>query len=189
MADPAGTPETDVVTFLLKQHAQIKDLFAEVFAADGDARRDAFQRLVRLLAVHETAEEEMVHPYARRAIDGGDAIVDDRLAEENAAKQALSELEEMGPGHPEFLKRLEVLRLDVLTHARAEERYEFVHLRAESSQAQLRALAAGARAAQAMAPTHPHPGVESATKNMLIGPFAAIKDRARDAIRSAMKTR
>jgi len=37
-----------------------------------------------------------------------------------------------------------------------------------------------------MAPTHPHPGVESATKNVLLGPAAAIVDRTRDAIRNAM---
>jgi hypothetical protein len=37
-----------------------------------------------------------------------------------------------------------------------------------------------ARLAQATAPTRPHPGVESATANMLAGPFAAMLDRARD---------
>jgi hypothetical protein len=36
--------------------------------------------------------------------------------------------------------------------------------------------------AESTAPTHPHPGVESATKNLLAGPFAAMLDRAKDAI-------
>jgi hypothetical protein len=36
--------------------------------------------------------------------------------------------------------------------------------------------------AEATAPTHPHPGVESAPANMLAGPFASMLDRARDMI-------
>jgi hypothetical protein len=36
--------------------------------------------------------------------------------------------------------------------------------------------------AESIAPTRPHPGVESAAANMLVGPFAAMLDRARDAI-------
>ncbi len=39
------------------------------------------------------------------------------------------------------------------------------------------------KAAQAIAPTHPHPGVESAKLNFALGPFASMLDRARDALR------
>jgi hypothetical protein len=37
-----------------------------------------------------------------------------------------------------------------------------------------------------MAPTHPHPGVESQAANMAAGPMAALIDRTRDAVKSAM---
>jgi hypothetical protein len=37
-----------------------------------------------------------------------------------------------------------------------------------------------------MAPTHPHPGVETATQNLLAGPIAAVADRTRDVVRKAM---
>lgn len=74
-----GTPQagddramdTDLVALLVRQHGDIRNLFDEVEASTGEARRDAFRRLVRLLAVHETAEEEVVHPFARRALPGG----------------------------------------------------------------------------------------------------------------------
>ncbi|GAB4585097.1 hypothetical protein Ntsu_29290 [Nocardia sp. IFM 10818] len=36
--------------------------------------------------------------------------------------------------------------------------------------------------AEALAPTRPHAGVESVGANLLVGPFAAMLDRARDAI-------
>ncbi|MBG0822267.1 hemerythrin domain-containing protein [Planomonospora sp. ID91781] len=178
--------ENDVVDLLIRQHALIRDMFDEVEKASGAERGEAFQRLVRMLAVHETAEEEIVHPYARRKLEGGDAVVDDRLAEEHEAKKLLMEMDKAGPEDSRFMTNLAVLRASVLAHARSEERYEFTQLRARTSPTERRAMAAGLKAAEAMAPTHPHPGVESATKNLLIGTPVAMMDRVRDAIRNAM---
>ena len=90
----------------------------------------------------------------------------------------------MDPATPQFLTELDELRIAVLTHARAEERYEFQHIRDELGDARRRGLAAAVKIAEAIAPTHPHPGVESA-KNLLAGPAAAVADRIRDLIRAA----
>ncbi|MCK2216508.1 hemerythrin domain-containing protein [Actinomadura sp. ATCC 31491] len=186
---PEKMAETDVIDLLQAQHGMIRDLFDEVEQAPADRRGEAFTRLVRLLAVHETAEEELVHPYARGKFEGGDGIVDDRLAEEREAKELLMELDQAGPDAPGFAEKLLLLRGAVEAHARAEERYEFAKLRAHTSEAERRGMAAGVKAAEAMAPTHPHPGVESATKNVLVGTPAAMMDRARDVIRQAMGKR
>lgn len=179
-------PEQDVVALLMAQHGQIRNLFDEVEQSSGDARRDAFRRLVRMLAVHETAEEEVVHPYVKRAADGGDDIVADRLGEEKLAKQALSALEDVDPEDEAFLPRLRSLRMDVMQHARAEERYEFSQLRRLNDPARLASMAKAVQVAEATAPTHPHPGVESGAKNVALGPLAAMVDRTRDAVRKAM---
>ncbi|MFD3452812.1 hemerythrin domain-containing protein [Streptomyces sp. NPDC058691] len=176
----------DVVALLTRQHGDIHNLFDEVRTSQGDARREAFQKLVRLLAVHETAEEEVVHPAARIAFDGGDQVVQDRLEEERAAKETLSSLDEMDTDDPKFMPILLALRDDVLKHARAEERYEFAQLRRTTSPQRLAAMAKAVKAAEKMAPTHPHPGVESATKNIAAGPVAALMDRTRETIRKAM---
>ena len=81
----------DVVNFLRDQHNLIKDLFEEVLSASSDeAREKAFVDLRQLLAVHETAEEMVVHPRVRREIATGDEIVDARLHEEHEAKEQLS---------------------------------------------------------------------------------------------------
>ncbi len=180
--DPAAGE--DVVALLVRQHGQIHSLFDEVRLSEGEARKDAFRRLVRLLAVHETAEEEVVHPHARGAFDGGDDVVQERLAEENAAKELLSRLEDVDTDDPTFMPMLFSLRDSVLAHARAEERYEFAQLRRHSSPARLMTMAKAVKAAEKMAPTRPHPGVESATANMTLGPVAALVDRTRDAIRN-----
>jgi hemerythrin superfamily protein len=186
MATSTVTLEQDLVDVLISQHALIRDLFAEVESATGDARKDAFGRLVTLLAVHETAEEQVVHPLARQSVHGGEEIVDDRLAEEHQAKEMLAALEEMGTDHPEFPEMLDELRDAVLAHAQHEEAYEFRYLRRSVDPARLRSLAAVLKAAEAVAPTHPHPGVESAKANLAVGPVAALFDRTKDLVREAM---
>ncbi len=179
----------DVVELLLDQHTQIRDLFAEVKSSTGKARQDAFARLVRLLAVHETAEEQIVHPLARQVVEGGGEIVDDRLAEEREAKELLSRLESLGPDHEDFPALLEQLRQAVLAHAVHEETYEFRYLRSKCSPERLRSLASMVRVAERTAPTHPHPGVESATANLVAGPPLAIYDRVKDAVQQALASR
>ncbi|MEV0967527.1 hemerythrin domain-containing protein [Microtetraspora glauca] len=188
--DRQTTPETmrenDVIDLLLRQHSLIRELFDEVDKSQGDARTEAFSRLLRLLAVHETAEEEIVHPFARHKLVNGDTIIDSRLHEEHEAKELLSQMDGMDTSTTEFSRQLEILRASVFAHAAAEERYEFAELRASTSQAERRALAVGVKAAEALAPTHPHAGVESGAANLLLGPPVAIMDRARDVIRKAM---
>ncbi|GHC57169.1 hemerythrin domain-containing protein [Streptomyces cinnamoneus] len=190
MAERAhGGADENVVTLLKEQHRQIRELFEQVETAEGEGRREAFRKLVRMLAVHETAEEEVVHPTARRAFPGGDRVVDDRLREEREAKEVLSELDGMDVDDPDFMPTLRALRDDVLAHADSEERLEFSRLQEETEPRMLARMAKAVRAAEAVAPTHPHPGVESATKNLVLGPVTALVDRARDAVRKAMGDR
>ncbi|MCF1644160.1 MULTISPECIES: hemerythrin domain-containing protein [Streptomyces] len=176
----------DVVTLLMQQHHHIRDLFAEVENATADDRAEAFRRLVRLLAVHETAEEEVIHPAARRLFGDGEQVVGDRLQEERAAKEKLSRLDDMSPDDAGFMPAVRELRADVLQHAAAEEQYEFPRIRENADTQQLARMATAVRAAEAMAPTRPHPGVETAAENIAVGPMAALVDRTRDAVRKVM---
>ncbi|MCQ8771945.1 hemerythrin domain-containing protein [Streptomyces telluris] len=186
--DTAGLrPESnDVVALLMKQHEEIRTLLDEVLEHTGEERRHTFRHLVHLLAVHETAEEEVVHPYARRAAEGGEHVVADRLKEEDEAKRALKRLESLDPDGPAFVEEFTSLRESVRAHARAEETYEFTRLLDAGDPARLQALAKAVRAAEAVAPTRPHPGTDSAAKNALFGPPAAVADRARDAMRKVL---
>ena len=178
----------DVVEFLVGQHNLIKDMFDDVLSASGDdARQEAFVNLRQLLAVHETAEEMVVHPRARGELTDGDAIVDARLQEEHEAKQQLSELEGMDVDSQEFLDALKVFRDAVVEHAEREELEEFDLLQRELAPEELKRMTSAVRAAEAIAPTRPHPGVESAKLNFAVGPFASIVDRARDVISAALR--
>ncbi|WP_396904792.1 hemerythrin domain-containing protein [Mycolicibacterium phlei] len=188
MAETFVQNTDDVVRFLTDQHNLIKDLFDEVLGASGtEAREEAFADLRQLLAVHETAEEMVLHPRARATLDGGDEIVDARLEEEHQAKQVLSQLEKMDGGSAEFIDALTEFRDLVLEHAAHEEAEEFGALQQELSAADLKRMVGAVQAAEAIAPTHPHAGVESAKANFALGPFVSMLDRARDLIGAAFK--
>jgi hemerythrin superfamily protein len=80
MADMIVQSPDEVVAFLKAQHNLIEDMFDEVLhASDPHAREKPFVKLRQLLAVHETAEEMVVHPRARHELDAADAMVDARL--------------------------------------------------------------------------------------------------------------
>lgn len=172
----------DVVEFLKSQHEEIKGLFTQVSASRGEQRRENFADLRRLLAVHETAEEEIVHPRAKSELSQGEAIVSARLEEEHDAKKVLAELEKLDVDSPEFEEEFDKFRADVVAHAEAEEQEEFNKLAAELDDSQLRRMRKAAELAEKIAPTRPHPGVESRAANLAVGPFAAMMDRAKDLI-------
>jgi len=176
----------DVIAFLKQQHQQVKGLFSRVLATRGKQRQEAFFDLRRLMAIHETAEEEIVHPAARRAKNVGEAVVAARLREENEAKRALAELENLDVNSPEFEARFRTLETAVLAHANAEEEQEFDKLADELPETELQKMRTAVQFAESIAPTRPHPGIESATANALVGPFATLVDRARDALSKHM---
>lgn len=180
---PAVSSSADVVDYLKAQHESIRQLFTDTLdAPDAAAQERSFNRLRALLAVHETAEEMIVHPRVRRKIDGGPAIVDERLHEEHDSKVALAQIEKLEFGTAEFSKAVIHLQQAVLAHAAKEEAEEFTLLQDELSADERAKLTAAVRAAERIAPTHPHPGVESAVANFALGPIASVMDRARDAL-------
>lgn len=186
-ARPETMPENDVVDLLVRQHEEIRHLFTEVRNINTAERAEAFDRLRRFLAVHETAEELIVHPHARQVVPDGDRVVAARLAEENEAKKILREMERMGPHANDFMTKLTELKQAVLEHAEHEERDEFPYLKAAHSDARLKAMGLAVKAVEALAPTHPHPGVESVKANVIVGPYAAMLDRSRDLLTQALR--
>ena len=111
------TPD-EVIAFLKAQHDLIEDMFDEVLhASDPQAREKPFIELRQLLAVHESAEEMLVHPRVRREFAAGDEIVDALLEEEHDAKELLSKVEDLDITSQEFIDELTKLREAVLAHA------------------------------------------------------------------------
>jgi hemerythrin superfamily protein len=182
-------PHGDVVELLLDQHRVIRDLCEEVSSAAGADREQPFRSLLRLLAVHEAVEEELVHPYVKRRVAGVKDAVAERVEEEREVNKMLAALDALGPTNPGFDELFTRFRSALLAHADKEESSEFAGIRSATRPAERSAMAAAVRLASSLAPTHPHPGNESATRALLVGTPLAMMDRARDLLRGAMPGR
>jgi hemerythrin superfamily protein len=183
VTDTRTTNET-VTDFLRRQHAEVRSMFAQMEGAQGETRTQIFDCLRAFLAVHETAEEEVIYPALRKS--GGDAaaVVAARLKEEDQAKKTLSELEKLGPDGEGFGGLFAEFRSAVIDHAHSEETEVFPLLEHSQDADALRSMAQKLAKAEKMAPTHPHPHApESGVGNMALGPFVAMVDKVRDALK------
>lgn len=190
--DPAAAPASvrdrtdldpdDVVALLLAQHDRVADLLETVGAAHGRARRTAFDELRAFLAVHETAEEMVLRPVTELA--GGRAVAAARNAEEKESNVVLAQLQHLDLDSVDFERRLAGFGEMVRAHAAAEERDELPIVLAHHDPQERRRLGQRLRAAEAIAPTRPHPSAAgSPVAQWAVGPVASIIDRTRDAIR------
>jgi hemerythrin superfamily protein len=183
----AKLPEGDVVRILLEQHARIRDLFAEVKATQGDQKKSLFDELRALLAVHETAEEMIMRPTAKKM--AGQAEADARNHEEEEANHVLADLEDMDVTSADFETKLSNFERSVIDHAEHEEEEEFPAVRQGCEQDELQGMGRRLQAVEKMAPTHPHPAAAgSPAAQALTGPFASMVDRVKDTIASAGST-
>jgi hemerythrin-like domain-containing protein len=180
--------DEDVVTVMTEQHDQARALLAQLHDAfasldDSTGAAGPFRDLVRLLAVHETVEEEVVYPVLKTQLQAA-GVADPRLVEEGEVKRMLARLERMATAVFEFPAALAEFEQAVLAHAEREEQEVFPLLRDRLDAGQRRDMAIAFRAAEAVAPTHPHPHApESAVGNALLGPVLATIDRVRDLAR------
>jgi hypothetical protein len=175
---------SDVVDVLTSQHAEIRGAFRRAMVP-GPTRQRAFDKLVRLLAVHEAAEEAHVHPVVRRVSGAGRALAEARREEEKEAKKLLTALLKTGPYGRGYLPALRELRRAVLAHAAREEREEFPALMERVSPLRRMILGLEVRLTQAVAPTRPHPLVNNELANKLATPIFGPLDRGRDLLRRA----
>jgi hemerythrin superfamily protein len=182
-------PHGDVVELLLDQHRVIRELCEEVSSAGEADREQPFRSLLRLLAVHEAVEEELVHPYVKRRVAGAKEAVAERVDEEREVNKMLVALDALGPTHPGFEELFTRFRTALLAHADKEESSEFAGIRSATRPTERAAMATAVRLASSLAPTHPHPGNETVTRALLVGTPMAMMDRARDLLRGAISGR
>jgi hemerythrin superfamily protein len=178
----AQLPDGDVIRVLLEQHARIRELFTDVKAAMGGHKKQAFDELRALLAVHETAEEMVLRPISKDA--AGEAVVMERNKEEEHATTLLKDLERMDTSSGLFARKIATLETMVLQHAENEEREEFPHVLAQCDAQMRQSMGKALKGAEAIAPTHAHPSTagESPAAHLVVGPFISLVDRARDAL-------
>jgi hypothetical protein len=174
-------PEGDVIRVLLQQHARIRELFADVKSATGEHKQRAFDELRALLAVHETAEEMVLRPVSEDVAPHG--VAEARNKEEEEATKVLSKLEKLDCASTEFDTLLAKFEQSVSHHAEQEEAQEFPAILSGCDADKRKTLGSRILIAEKIAPTHPHElAAGSTAAQWVVGPFASIVDRARDAL-------
>jgi iron-sulfur cluster repair protein YtfE (RIC family) len=176
-----------IIDALRHDHDELRAMLAQLEVVTGEQRRELFHQLLGELVRHEVAEEEILRPISKR--DAGEAIASARIKEEGRAEEHLKAMEKLDPASAEFTSSLARLRREVERHAAAEETKEFPRVAAKETTERLEQMGRAYELAKQAAPTRPHPSTPNTpVANMLVGPFAAVMDRARDAVRDALKS-
>ncbi|WP_203903987.1 hemerythrin domain-containing protein [Virgisporangium aliadipatigenens] len=177
----AGAPGTkpdsewDVVDRMTEQHHRIEHQFRHTLRVTGDARHSAFGRLARLIAVHETVEEEVVHPLTRRCDPDGH-LADHLLDAEHRISDALADAVRADAAG-EAAEELRALRDMIRAHARQEEHDEFPRLRRDVPADELCGLTDAVQEAEEAA------DIRDEEPQSRAGWLPRTADRVRDALR------
>jgi hemerythrin superfamily protein len=131
----------DIVDLVTDQHHRVERMLDEIKHSPGASRGEQFQSLVAFLDPHEKAEQQVIYPVLRRLGEQGQRVVDARVAEEQAATEAIAKLTTLDPAGDEFAKAFEKFSKDVHAHAESEEDEVFGLLRKSVSDGDRRSMA------------------------------------------------
>jgi hemerythrin superfamily protein len=132
----------DVIDLLTRDHRQLEQLLDDLDREEQPIPASVFfVRIVRELAAHERAEQEIVFPAFRSALPAADAEEHERLGEHGEINELLAEMRKLVADEPGFDARAAALRLGLQAHFRAEEVSVFPRLRACLNRHQLVELA------------------------------------------------
>jgi hypothetical protein len=166
-----------VLELLTAQHARMNRLFGRAAGSTGDEARMAFGDLARLIAVHEIAEEQMIHPIVRR-LRPDDPLADRLLDEECRISDALSDAVRAA-AHGHLDDTIGGLRDMVAAHYRREKRDEFPRIRRSVPVQERREMGRAVRAAEAAAAADAGPRDPAWAEPRAV---AQTADRVRDAL-------
>lgn len=125
------TESTDVITLLVKDHKEVKEMFAE-FDSLSDrskvSKKKIADKICKALIVHAQVEEEILYP-AARSVMKDKALVDEALVEHASAKELIAHIQSVDPGEDLYDAQLKVLSEQVEHHVEEEENKMFPQLR------------------------------------------------------------
>jgi hemerythrin superfamily protein len=174
---------SDILVLLERDHRAAEALLHRFDDISLTGREEYFCEVVHTLVGHEVAEEMVVYPTVKEEAPNGSQVADARLAEQAEAEELLAEMEKLDPASAAFAGKFHKLRDAVLGHAEAEESTAFALLKDSTTGQRREELGVRYEKAKGSAPTHPHPHApDTPPANKLMGPIAAMFDRARDAL-------
>lgn len=144
-------------------------------------RRATFRQLVNLVVPHAFAEELVLFPLARQALNRrGEAITSDIERKHQGVNELLKSMEQWSPGDPDFEVRASELFALLRSDAREEEIWLLPALAHRLGPASLRRLGSAWVTARRAAPVRAHPRLSRRPPLNLIGGLPLLMvDRVR----------
>ncbi len=128
------TGPMDAVDVLMADHREAEETF-EAFEKETSAERKKVlaDEVCLALRAHMQAEEEIFYPESRAAgVDDGD--LDEGIAEHDAAKTLIAEIESMNPGDDLYDAKVHVLSEEIEHHVKEEEEEDGLFAQARNNE-------------------------------------------------------
>jgi hemerythrin-like domain-containing protein len=179
----------DALTFLREDHKSVLGMLEVLDGAPtaSGAQSSGLETMVTNLIIaesqHEAIEEEFFWPAVRNAIENGDQLADEAVAQEQAGKKLLQRLEDGRPGDTDYHDALQEFVKVGREHILYEQDVVWPVFEAAVSKEEREKIGEKLEVAKKIAPTRPHPDTPSnAAVQKTMGTGAAIVDHVRDAV-------
>ena len=178
----------DALTFLREDHKSVLGMLEVLDGAPSGAGaelsglRTMVTNLVITESQHEAIEEQFFWPAVREALDDGDQLADEAIAQEQDGKKMLQRLEDGEPGDPDYQQALQDFVKAGREHIMYEQDVVWPKFEAAMGTDEREKLGQKLEAAKKIAPTRPHPDTPpDPTVQKTMGTAAAMADHLRDA--------
>jgi len=187
--NPAEGNDMDALTFLREDHKSVLGMLEVLDGAPSGsgAQESGLETMVTNLIIaesqHEAIEEQFFWPAVRKALENGDALADEAIAQEQAGKKLLQRLEDGKPGDADYHDALQEFVKLGREHILYEQEVVWPVFEAAVEQAEREKIGEKLEVAKKVAPTRPHPDTPpNATVQKTMGTGAAMLDHARDIV-------
>jgi hemerythrin-like domain-containing protein len=179
----------DALTFLREDHKSVLGMLQVLDGAPSGSGADLsglgtmVTNLIIAESQHEAIEQQFFWPAVREALDDGDELADQAIAQEQEGKKLLQRLEDGKPGDPDYQLALAEFVKAGREHIGYEQDVVWPKVEAAVSRQDLETLGEKLELAKKAAPTRPHPDTPpNATVLKTMGMGAAMVDHVRDAV-------
>jgi hypothetical protein len=177
--------DMNIVDLLCYEHDQQEALLGELKVAGASERAALFQRLARMLAVHESAEEVVLYPVVRANFGDGHRLARQATRDEDQIKKRVAALQAGEDLRVCDLRELEEM---VRAHHEMEEREFIIALPQVQIEPQLGGLATAYQIVEHLAPIRGHRHAPTGPLgNVFLGTPVAIIDKVRSRIGNTVK--
>lgn len=179
----------DALTFLREDHKSVLGMLEVLDGAPtgSGAHQSGLETMVTNLIIaesqHEAIEEQFFWPAVRDALDNGDELADEAIAQEQAGKKLLQRLEDGKPGEADYHEALQEFVKAGREHISYEQDVVWPAFEAAVSRPDREKIGEKLEMAKKAAPTRPHPGTPpDPTVLKTMGMASAMADHVRDAV-------